>query len=344
MSKEKAAVVILNFNGRIFLEKFLPNIIANSRPYNIIIADNASTDNSISFLKENYPSLRIIETGGNLGYAEGYNKALKQVNAEYFILLNSDVEVSEKWIDPVLLLMDSDPTIAACQPKIIDHAKHDFFEYAGASGGYIDKYGYPFCRGRVFNSLEKDEGQYNNRQEVFWATGACLFVRSAAFKQAGGFDGRYFAHMEEIDLCWRLKNFGYKIFVEPDSTIYHIGGGTLNKLSRQKTFLNFRNNLATFTKNHPPHFLFFKVIYRMILDGVAALKFLISGQIKHFFAVIHAHFSFYSWLPSILRERRYLRNTAGFRYNFKQVYNGNIVWEYYIRGKKKFSDLKKPFL
>lgn len=344
MSKVKAAVVILNYNGRKFLERFLPNVISNSHPHVVIVADNASTDDSIAFLKQNYPSIRIIETGGNFGYAEGYNNALKQVDAEYFILLNSDVEVSENWIDPVLHLMDADVSIAACQPKIIDHAKHDTFEYAGASGGFIDKYGYPFCRGRIFNSLEKDHSQYENTLEVFWATGACLFVRSSAFNRVAGFDGRYFAHMEEIDLCWRLKNFGYKILVEPKSTVYHIGGGTLNKLSRQKTYLNFRNNLATFTKNHPSRFLFAKVFYRMILDGVAAFKFLLTGQAKHFFAVLHAHFVFYSWLPSILKERRSLRKSEGFSYNFTHVYNGNIVWEYYIKGKKEFSDLKKPFL
>ncbi|MBL7931019.1 MAG: glycosyltransferase family 2 protein [Bacteroidia bacterium] len=343
MSKLKVAVVILNFNGRKFLEKFLPNVISHSQPHEVIVADNASSDDSIAFLKQNYPSLRVIQTGGNFGYAEGYNKALKQVNAEYFILLNSDVEVSENWIDPLLNLMDSDISIAACQPKIIDYAKRDTFEYAGASGGFLDKYGYPFCRGRIFNSLEKDHSQYNNATEVFWATGACLFVRASAFNQIGGFDGRYFAHMEEIDLCWRLKNFGYKIFVEPKSVVYHIGGGTLNKLSRQKTYLNFRNNLATFTKNHPSRLLLSKVFYRMILDGVAAFKFLLSGQAKHFFAVIHAHFTFYTWLPSILRERDSLKKQKNFRYNFTNVYNGNIVWEHYVKGLKKFSDLKKPF-
>jgi GT2 family glycosyltransferase len=253
------------------------------------------------------------------------------------------VEVTPNWIDPVLTLMEKDKTIAACQPKLIDYANRTRFEYAGASGGFIDKYGYPFCRGRIFNDLEEDKGQYNDACEIFWATGACLFVRASAFKQVGGFDGSYFAHMEEIDLCWRLKNRGHKIFVEPASAIYHVGGGTLNKLSKQKTFLNFRNNLTTLTKNHPPKNLVFKIIFRMVLDGVAAFKFLLAGQPKHFFAVIRAHFNYYSWLPKILAERKKLKNEPGFRYSFSGVYKGNMVAEHFLRKKRKFSDLHQGF-
>ena len=211
MSEVKVAVVILNYNGLYFLEKFLPSILQHSAPYPVIVADNKSSDTSLPYIRQNFPQVHIIENGANYGYAQGYNMALKQVEAEYVILLNSDVEVTEHWIDPIITLMDKDRTIAACQPKILDFHQRDHFEYAGAAGGYIDNYGYPFCRGRIFNTLEKDQGQFNDTAEVFWATGACLFVRSKAFWQVGGFDASYFAHMEEIDLCWRLKNFGHKI-------------------------------------------------------------------------------------------------------------------------------------
>ena len=343
MSEIKVAVVILNFNGQHFLDKFLPTIIRNSFPHTIILADNGSTDDSISFVKKNFPEVRIIENGGNFGYAKGYNLSLKKIDADYFVLLNSDVDVTENWIEPCIELMDRNEKIAACQPKILDYNTHELFEYAGASGGFIDKLGYPFCRGRIFNAIEEDQNQFNDATDVFWATGACLFVRAKAFWQVGGFDDDYFAHMEEIDLCWRLKNFGHKIYVEPKSVIYHIGGGTLNKLSKQKTFLNFRNNLTTFTKNHPTRKLFIKVLCRMILDGVAAFKFLFDGQPKHFFAVIRAHFNFYVWLPKIMAERKRLKNLPGFKFNFSGIYKGSIVVEYFLKHKKKFNDLHKGF-
>lgn len=343
MSEVKVAVVILNFNGKYFLEKFLPGIIQHSAPYPVIIADNKSSDDSIQYTRQHFPQVQIIENGDNYGYAKGYNLALKKVEAEYYVLLNSDVEVSPQWITPIIDLMDRDPKVAACQPKILDYNKRNTFEYAGASGGFIDAYGYPFCRGRMFNSLEEDLGQYNATKEVFWATGACLFVRSSAFHQVGGLDDHYFAHMEEIDLCWRLKNFGYSVFVVPDSVIYHIGGGTLNKLSKRKTFLNFRNNLTTLTKNHPPENLFIKIFYRMILDGVAAFKFLFDGQPKHFFAVLRAHFNYYAWLPRILAERKKLKNSPGFKFTHSGIYRGNIVLEYFVKGKRKFTDLTGNF-
>ena len=343
MPEVKVAVVILNFNGKYFLEKFLPGIVFNSSPHKIIVADNGSSDDSVSFLKQNFPAVTIIENGGNYGYAKGYNLALQKVEADYFVLLNSDVEVTANWIDPVISLMEKDLEIAACQPKIIDFNNHKLFEYAGASGGFIDKYGYPFCRGRVFNELEVDNGHYNDATEIFWASGACLFMKSKAFKQAGGFDDDYFAHMEEIDLCWRLKNFGHKIYVQPASVIYHIGGGTLNKLSKRKTFLNFRNNLTTLTKNHPPKYLVLKIVYRMILDGVAAFKFLFDGQPKHFFAVLRAHFNYYAWLPKILAERKRLRKSEGFKFTRNHIYKGNIVFEHFLKHKKKFSELQESF-
>jgi GT2 family glycosyltransferase len=344
MSQTRVAVVILNFNGKKFLEQFLPSVTKYTSGHKIIVADNNSSDDSVSFLQNNYPFVQIIRNASNSGFAQGYNEALKQVDAEYYVLLNSDVEVTENWINNVTSLMESDHSIAACQPKILDFNNRSTFEYAGASGGFIDAYGYPFCRGRVFNSLEEDKGQYNNATEVFWATGACMFIRSKAFWEVDGFDGDYFAHMEEIDLCWRLKNIGYKIYVEPKSVVFHVGGGTLNKLSSRKTFLNFRNNLTTLTKNHSSRFLFWKIIFRMILDGVAAFKFLFDGQPKHFFAVIRAHFAFYRWLPAILSKRKKAKQHPNFKFTMSKAYNGNMVLEHFIRKKKYYSELDKGFL
>lgn len=340
MISRKVAVVILNWNGKTFLEKFLPSIILNSAFLaDIIVADNKSTDGSIDFLKKNFPYVRIIENSDNLGFAGGYNEALKQVNSEYCILLNSDVEVAQNWIEPIINLMDADKNIAACQPKILDFNKRDTFEYAGAAGGFIDKYGYPFCRGRLFNNLEKDIEQYNNAQEIFWATGACMFIRLEAFMKVGGFDADYFAHMEEIDLCWRLKNIGYTIYVEPKSTVYHVGGGTLNKISARKTYLNFRNNLTTLTKNADSKFLFFKIIYRMLLDGVAAYKFLFEGNPSHFVAVIKAHFSYYRYLSSTLKKRAEMKKHKKFIHTQSCISQVNTVYLHFIKGVKTFSEI-----
>ncbi|MES2763267.1 MAG: glycosyltransferase family 2 protein [Bacteroidota bacterium] len=336
----KVAVVILNWNGRSFLEKFLPMVIKYSSNAQIVVADNQSTDDSVALLKEKFPEVRIIINPDNGGFSKGYNVALKQVDAEYYVLLNSDVEVTVNWIKPVIELMDSNKMIAACQPKILDHNQQTKFEYAGASGGFIDKYGYPFCRGRIFNVLEEDKGQYNTAIEVFWATGACMFVRAEAFWKIGGFDNDYFAHMEEIDVCWRMKNVGYQIYVEPKSVIYHVGGGTLNKLSPRKTFLNFRNNLITLTKNAAPRFLLFKIIYRMILDGVAAIKFLVEGNSTHFMAVLKAHGSFYKHLPATFKKRKAMRQMPGFVDSTTGVYKKNIVYLHFLKGVKKYSELK----
>lgn len=339
MQSSKVAVVILNWNGKSFLEKFLPIVLKFSPNAQIIVADNQSSDDSVAFLKKEFPQVSIILNPSNDGFAKGYNIALKQVQAQYYVLLNSDVEVTDNWINPIIELMDSNPKIAACQPKILDYTHKTKFEYAGAAGGYIDKYGYPFCRGRLFNVLEEDKGQYNSTKEVFWATGACMFVRAEAFWKVGGFDDDYFAHMEEIDVCWRMKNIGYQIYVEPQSTIYHVGGGTLNKLSPRKTFLNFRNNLMTLTKNASPRFLFFKIIYRMILDGVAAFKFLVEGNGSHFFAVIKAHFSFYKHLPSTLKKRDEMRLRDDFIETTSGVYEKNIVYAHFVKGVKNYSEL-----
>ena len=341
MSELKVAVVILNFNGKKFLEKFLPSIISHSLPHKIIIADNGSTDDSTNFLELNFPEISVVKNGGNYGYAKGYNLALAKVEADYFVLLNSDVEVTANWIEPIISLMNKDKQVAACQPKLLDYNARNQFEYAGASGGFIDKFGYPFCRGRLFNTLEEDTGQYNSPREIFWASGACLFVRADAFKRVGGFDDDYFAHMEEIDLCWRLKNLGYKICVEPASVIYHIGGGTLNKLSKRKTFLNFRNNLITYTKNSRSQFLIWRILFRLILDGIAAFKFLFDGEPKHFFAVLKAHGYYYAWLPTTLTKRRTMKKMTGFSFTTSQIYATNIISEYFIKKKKKFSDLNQ---
>ena len=340
MLSSKVAVVILNWNGKSFLEKFLPIVIKYSSNAQIIVADNQSSDDSVSFLRQHFPDVRIIINPSNDGFSTGYNLALKQVEAEYYVLLNSDVEVTEKWIEPIIDLMDSNKQIAACQPKILDYNHKTTFEYAGAAGGFMDKYGYPFCRGRIFNSLEEDKGQYNNSTEVFWATGACMFVRAEAFWKVGGFDDDYFAHMEEIDVCWRMKNIGYQTYVEPKSHVYHVGGGTLNKLSPRKTFLNFRNNLITLTKNASPRFLFFKIIYRMILDGVAAFKFLAEGHGSHFIAVIKAHFSFYAHLPSTLKKRDEMRLMDEFKDATTGVYTENIVFAHFVKGVKNYIELE----
>lgn len=340
MLKEKVAVVILNWNGKSYLEQFLPTVLKYSSNSKVIVADNNSTDDSIEFLKTYFHQVAIIKNEFNDGFAKGYNLALKEIDAQYYVLLNSDVEVTANWIEPIIALMDSDEKIAACQPKILDYYHKNKFEYAGASGGFIDKYGYPFCRGRIFNDLEEDHQQYDDVMEVFWATGACMFVRAEAFWKVGGFDDDYFAHMEEIDLCWRMKNCGYKIFVQPQSYVYHVGGGTLNKISPRKTFLNFRNNLMTITKNAAPNYLVLKIIYRMILDGVAAFKFLAEGQRSHFTAVLKAHFYFYKGISSILKKRHRMREMQGFVDSKIGVYEKNIVFKHYLQSVKHYSDLK----
>lgn len=339
----KTAVVILNWNGKKFLEQFLPSVVKNTpASAEVIIADNASSDDSVSWLQQHYPSIRIIRNSVNGGFAKGYNDALKEVNAEYFVLLNSDVEVTENWLDPVIALMDNDPKIAACQPKIRAFHDRDEFEYAGAAGGFIDKWGYPFCRGRMFDTYETDEGQYDDTCEVFWATGACLFMRASAWKEAEGLDEDFFAHMEEIDLCWRLRNRGWKVMYCADSIVYHVGGGTLSKQSPRKTFLNFRNNLVLLLKNHAPGWLFLKIFLRMVIDGIASVKFVLTGDFAHGWQVQMAHMSFYGRLFSTLKKRKKLKKEIQ-HYATSSIYEGNIVWQYYIKGKKKFSDLQREW-
>lgn len=333
----KVAIVILNWNGRKFLEQFLPSVISHSAAYaEIIVADNASSDDSVAWMKEHYPQIRLILNQENGGFAKGYNDALKEVDSEYYILLNSDIEVTENWIEPIIRMMDADHSIAACQPKLRSWYDRENFEYAGASGGFIDRYGYPFCRGRLFFSIEKDEGQYDDPCEIFWATGACMFVRAELYHKLGGLDEDFFAHMEEIDFCWRLKIAGYKIMCCPESVVYHIGGGTLPKSSSRKTYLNFRNNFTLLYKNLPSNQLFPVFFVRLFLDGVAGVKFLISGGFADLFAVTRAHFYFYRHLPSLRRKRRALQQKI-----VNCTYHGNLVWEHYARGIKKYSDLPK---
>ena len=331
----RIAVVILNWNGRKFLEKFIPSLIQHTKDdAEIIVADNASTDDSVAFLASRYPGIRIIRNLTNGGFARGYNEALKQVSAEYYILLNSDIEVTENWIRPVIELMDKDPEIGACQPKIRSYLEPKKFEYAGAAGGFIDKYGYPFCRGRLFLSIEEDHGQYDDQIEIFWATGACMFVRAKVFHEYGGLDEDFFAHMEEIDFCWRLKNAGYKIMYCPSSTVFHIGGGTLPKISWRKTYLNFRNNFYLLYKNLPSNRLVRVFTVRLIMDGIAAFKFLVQAGFKDFWAVSKAHFSFYQNFQKTKNKRKLLKQGC-----MKHVYEKTIVAEYYLKGKRKFSQL-----
>lgn len=338
-SPSDIAVVILNYNGVEFLRTFLPTVLQNSPAgTQIVVADNASTDQSIDVLTSEFPTVQIIRNKHNGGFAAGYNEALVHVNARFLILLNSDVEVTAHWIEPVIEAMEVDDQIAAAQPKIRAYHRRDEFEYAGAAGGFIDKWGFPFCRGRIFDTYEKDLGQYDDTREVFWATGACLFIRSSEWQRVKGFDADFFAHMEEIDLCWRLGNSGKKIMYCHESVVYHVGGGTLNKQSPFKTYLNFRNNLLLLTKNHAPQWFVIKLFLRMGLDGIAAWKFLLGGDGKHFVAVFHAHMSFYKMLPATLRKRKEVKQMTT-RYAEQGVYNGSIVKAYFLDGKKKFSEI-----
>jgi GT2 family glycosyltransferase len=343
MQSPKIAVVILNWNGKDFLEKFLPGVIQHSPEGSVYVADNCSSDTSVEFVKSRFPDVHIVINKENGGFAKGYNDALKHIEAGYYVLLNSDVEVTANWINPIIQLMETEKKIAACQPKILAFHAKDHFEYAGASGGFMDTYGYPFCRGRIFDVLEEDKGQYDSIMEIFWATGACMFVRADIYKEMQGFDEDYFAHMEEIDLCWRMKNNGYKIFAVPSSVVYHVGGGTLNKTSPRKTFLNFRNNLITYTKNYAGSFLFMKLLYRMILDGVAAFKFLLSGEGRHFISVLKAHFAFYGSISKTLEKRRTVRTMPSFAPSSTGMLHANIVVQHYLKGKKKFSEIKNLF-
>lgn len=331
------AVVILNWNGRNFLEQFLPSVMSSEyENFSVVVADNASTDDSISFLQTNFPSVEIIKNISNEGFAKGYNTALRQVSADYYILLNSDVEVTKDWIKPVISLMESDKNIAACQPKVLSYHERKKFEYAGASGGWIDKFGYPFNRGRVFDFCETDTGQYDNVKEIFWATGAAFFVRANIFHQMGGFDGYFFAHQEEIDLCWRMKRAGYKIYAVPSSVVYHVGGGTLPVGNERKVFLNFRNNLVMLAKNLTASEKWTKIPFRIFLDNIAAMQALTKGDLKTFKAIEKAHLNFMNWNFKDKKKdglsKIKLKGLAG-------VFDGSIVRKFFIEKKRTFSEI-----
>lgn len=336
---DKTAIVILNWNGVNMLTRFLPNVLDYSRDEAVVyVADNASTDNSVEILKRHFPEVRLIIFDRNWGFAEGYNKALEQIEAEYYVLLKSDVEVSHHWLTPLTEFMDNHPEAAACQPKLLSEKNRDSFEYSGACGGYIDFYGYPFCRGRVFDVVENDDGQYDYVAEVLWATGACMMVRASDFKAAGGFDSRFFAHCEEIDLCWRLWLMGRKVFCVPDSYVYHIGGGTLPKNNPMKTFLNFRNNLTMLYKNLPDDTLGRVMRVRAVLDYVAALQALCAGRIGDCKAIIRGRRAFKEWLPEYREVRKSVQNRRKVD-NVVGIYRHSILWQYYVKGKRTYAEL-----
>ena len=333
----KTAVVILNYNGKSFLEQFLPSVIKFSDGADIVVADNQSTDDSVEFLTNQYPDIRIIVNPTNGGFATGYNVALNQIEADTYVLLNSDIEVTENWLNPCLELLNSDRRIAAVQPKILSFKNKNTFEHAGAAGGYLDKHYYPFCKGRLFELVEEDKGQYNEDTEVFWATGACLFIKADLYHQMGGLDDDFFAHMEEIDLCWRLKKANYKIMYASESSVYHVGGGTLNYMNPRKTYLNFRNSLYMIAKNHESKIIQ-KLFIRLVIDGVAASLFLVKGQFRHFWAVLRAHMSVYkNW--STLMEKRKQVKTLSTTYNKVGLYQKSIISQKFINGVKTYSQL-----
>jgi len=337
ISSPSVAVVILNWNGKSFLEKFLPLVLKSTYSnFNVIVADNASDDDSVDFLKANYPAIKILLSNINEGFAKGYNTALKQVSADYYILLNSDVEVTAGWIEPVISLMESDERIAACQPKVLSYTEKTQFEYAGASGGFIDKLGYPFSRGRIFETCETDNGQYDNAMQIFWATGAALFVRAKVFHELNGFDDFFFAHQEEIDLCWRMQRKGYIIYVVPASVVYHVGGGALPMGSRKKVFLNFRNNLVMMTKNLPVAEKVWKIPLRIFLDIIAAYRSLIDGNFSTFISIASAHMHYAEWVLIGKRGEKFSKLKMK---TILSVYDGSIVWQYFIKKKKTFSEI-----
>jgi GT2 family glycosyltransferase len=340
----RVAVVILAWNGKNFLEKFLPSVVASTYAnLEICVADNHSTDGSADYIRQHWPKLKLICPERNEGFAAGYNHALAQVKADYFVLLNQDVEVVPGWIEPIIALMEKDSLIAAAQPKLLDFRQKEKFEYAGGAGGFIDRWGYPFCRGRLFDTTEKDTGQYNDTREIFWATGAALFIRAGLFKSFGGFDGDFFAHMEEIDLCWRLKNAGYKIFCVCESAVFHVGGGSLPMGNPRKTFLNFRNNLILILKNMTAVELFWRFPLRLGLDQLAAIRALVGGNTADFFVILKAQcyvlFHFYKWLEHCkIAQKTVSENRIGPR-NPTGIFHGSIVRYYFQRSVKRFSDL-----
>lgn len=335
--KKDISVVILNWNGSAMLQRFLPSVIRYSEEAEIIVADNGSTDHSIDILREKFPSVRILPFRENYGFAEGYNRAIQQIETPYVLLLNDDVEVTPHWLQPLLAFMNHHPEVAACQPKILSETQRELFEYAGACGGFIDHLGYPYCRGRIFNHVEKDRGQYDQVCPIFWATGAALLVRTDVFRKEGGLDKRFFAHMEEIDFCWRLRSRNYGIYCIPQSTVYHVGGGTLPKSHPRKTFLNFRNNLLMLYKNLPEERLNSTLRIRYFLDLVAALKMLLSGQVKESMAIVKALRTFFKIRHDFYRERKENLQKQQLK-DIPEMRNESLLVAFYLKKKKKFED------
>lgn len=329
----KIAIVILNWNGKHLLERFLPSVEEHAAAASIYVADNGSTDGSVAFVHENHPQLTVIENPQNYGYARGYNEALKNITADVYCLLNSDVAVTAGWLEPVIEIFERDSSVVVVQPKLLDYNRPSYFEYAGAGGGYIDALGYPFCRGRIFTTIEPDKGQYNDTRPVFWASGACFFVRSTVFKKLGGFDAAFGAHQEEIDFCWRAQRYGYKIFYTGASAVYHVGGATLASGRPEKTFLNFRNSLFSLLKNAPSHRVFPVLVVRFLVDIAAAGRFLFRGEWLHVYAVARAYVSFLAHFGSMFKKRNRTFSCKSY-YRVK-----SIVWQYFIKGKKYFSDI-----
>ncbi|MDH7445917.1 glycosyltransferase family 2 protein [Aquimarina sp. 2201CG14-23] len=327
------AVVILNWNGRSLLEQFLPSVVKYSKEATIYVADNASTDDSVDYIRTSFPGIKLIQNEVNGGYAKGYNDALAKIDADVYCLLNSDVEVTENWLSPIIKAFKNNEKIAAIQPKILDYKKKNYFEYAGAAGGFMDKLGYPYCRGRIFETLEEDKGQYDDTIDIFWASGACLFIRKTVFEEVGKLDEDFFAHQEEVDLCWRIRNHGYDIQYIGTSEVYHLGGATLNNINPRKTFLNFRNNLLMMVKNSAGVSIWFIIFIRLILDGVAGIKFITEGKLQHCIAILKAHISFYNNLPTFVKKRK--KSTDQRKY----YVISSVVWQYYILKKKLFNHL-----
>ena len=332
---KQTAVVILNYNGAGMLRRFLPSVIEYSPEASIYVADNGSSDESCDVVRNEFPAVKLMVLDHNYGFAEGYNRALAQVDEEYAVLLNSDVEVTRGWLSPMTQFLDSNPEVAACQPKLLSFKQKDFFEYAGAAGGFIDKWGYTFCRGRIFNTVERDSGQYDDTTDVFWATGAALMIRNEVYKNNGGLDGRFFAHMEEIDLCWRLRSRGYRIACVPQSHVYHVGGATLKKENPQKTYLNFRNNLLMIYKNAPDCQLKKIMLFRKVFDNVAALKFLASGD----YAACKARRDFKAMRSGYDKARAENMKLA-VTTRIPEVLKSSILYKYYLGFKHTYSSLK----
>ncbi len=330
----KIAIVILNWNGKKWLEKFLPSVIAHSGLHPIYLADNASTDDSVVWVAHHYPAVQLIAMNKNRGYAGGYNEALKHVDEPLACLLNNDIEVTPQWLDNIVTRFINEPMLAALQPKIRDYNQREYFEYAGAAGGFLDRFAFPYCRGRIFNTIEIDHGQYDDPCAIDWASGAALFLRLTAYREVGGLDCDYFAHQEEVDLCWRLRLRGYHVGYEPQSTVYHVGGASLNTANPEKTFYNFRNSLFNIVKNDTSANWLFVLFTRMVLDGIAGLRFLAYLQGGHCYAVLHAHASFYRFLPKMLNKRKNLKDYG----NLEKTKVLSIVFQYFALKRRRYSD------